>query len=268
VNSHFHKRIDETLTPLATPSYIRHPVRMALVKTTDTVPTGGAMLRSTFTFLGTIFESVFTGVNVSSPTPNQPQLGWTSFNQLNAVLDRSDKEFVLPLDPILKSQFLPVIQNALKNQPQVTFTGGPFAQIALWPQVPYFLSRLPDHPLTTTLLRIYINVHIHTPWPASDADASISYYIFLRLQDGKLKASVDGAWVVVNGGWPVGGQIADKLGSFAKSEIHAVQAGLDSALSAVGNETFKDIYLIPGDGSKAPVIAGNATLATALGLVP
>ncbi len=226
------------------------------------------MLKSTFTFFGATFESFFTGVNASAPTPNHPKFGWTSFNQAHAVLDRADNEFVLALEPILKTQFLPNIQKALKSQPQVTLTGGPFAQIALWPQVPYFLSRLPDHPLNTTLLRIYINVHIHTPWPASDADASISFYIFVRLQNGKLKASVDGAWVIVNGGWPVTGQIADALGKFAKGEIPTVQAGLDSALKAVGSATFKDIYLIPGDGNKAPIIAGDATQASALGLVP
>jgi hypothetical protein len=226
------------------------------------------MLKSTFTFFGATFESFFTGINTSVPTPNNPDFGWVSFNQTHAVLDRSDKEFVLALDPILKSEFLPMIQKGLAKQPQVTLTGGPFAQIALWPQVPYFFSRLPDHPLNTTLLRIYINVHIHTPWPASDADASISFYIFVRLQNHKVKASVDGAWVIVNGGWPVTGQITDALGKFAKDEIPAVQAGLDTALKLVGNKTFSDIYLIPGDGSKNPIVAGDATQASALGLVP
>jgi hypothetical protein len=226
------------------------------------------MLKSTYVFLGPVFEAFFTGTNVPTPHPSNPALGWISFGQSEAVLHRSDKEFTLDLGPSLKSQFLPVIQKGLANVQAVTLTGGPFAQIALWPQVPYFLSRLPDHPLNTTLLRLYINVHIHTPWPASDADASISFYIFVRLQSGKLKASVDGAWVIVNGGWPVTGTIADKLGDFAKGEIPTVQAGLNTALAAVANLTFSDMYLIPGDGSKAGIVAGDATRDTALGLVP
>jgi hypothetical protein len=226
------------------------------------------MLKSTYIFIGSIFEAPFTATNIPTPHPTNPNIGWVSFGQVEAILHRSDKEFTLDIVPLLKTQFLPKIVKALAAHQELTLTGGPFAQIALWPQVPYFLSRLPDHPLNTTLLRIYINVHVHTPWPASDADASISFYIFVRLQNGKLKASVDGAWVIVNGGWPVGGQIADQLGSFAKTEIPTVQSGLDTALALAGGTTFSDVYLIPGDGSKAQIVAGDATRATALGLVP
>lgn len=226
------------------------------------------MLKSTYVFFGSVFEAPFTGTNIPTPHPTNPNLGWVSFGQAEAILHRSDKEFTLGLDSVLKTQFLPTIQQGLKTEPRATLTGGPFAQIALWPQVPYFPFRVADHPLNTTLLRIYIKVHIDVDWPIGDADATISFYIFVRLQSGKLKATVDGAWVIVNGAWPITGTLADKLGDFAKSEIPTVQAGLDTALALAGKSTFSDVYLIPGDGSTAQFVAGDATRSTALGLVP
>lgn len=226
------------------------------------------MLASTFTFFGATFESFFVGTNVSSPTPKHPTFGWKSFAAAHAKLVRSDSELTVDLEPVLQAQFLPTIQKLLEPHPELVLTGGPFAQIALWFQVPYFFSRPLDHPINTTLVRVYIDLHVKTPWPASDADATLSFYIFVRLQNGKLKASVDGAWVDVDGGWPDGQAIADALGKVAKGAIPTVQSGLDTALAIVGNKTFSDLYLIPGNGVTTPVIAGDATQDTTIGLVP
>jgi hypothetical protein len=229
----------------------------------------------TFIFLGEVFNSVFEAVNVQVATTGA--LGWISFNFPLATLNRADSETVIDLGPAVAPVFGPVINQILgASNGTATLTGGPFAQVVLWPQVPYFLGRPMAHPINTQLVRIYFNVHVSTPWPASDADATISYYIFTRLQQTpiiqiqghyELAASVDGAWVTVDGGWPVSQAIADILGFGAQLAIPTVQKALDSSLALVAGKSFKAMYLIPGNGAKLPVVVGAAQVDGALALV-
>jgi len=223
------------------------------------------MLTEQFEFPFTTFNGPFFATTAHHPDPPNAKFGWKSFASLSAVLNRSDSEILVDLGPAVTKAFLPIINKALGNEQNITLTSGPFAQIALWQQVPYFLSRLLDHPLNTTLLRIDFNLHIHTPWWMSDADANVSFYIFVRLDSGgHLRADVDGAWVIVNGGWPDGQAIADKLGAIAISEIATVNNALHAEVAQVAGGTFKSIYLIPGNGSKAAFVQGDASLDTSL----
>ena len=226
------------------------------------------MLNSTFQFFGPIFGGPFFGKNVSSPDPPNPTFGWISFNNFDAHLRRADNEVTVDLDPLIGANFSSLITKMFKGHPEITLTGGPFAQIALWLQVPYFLGRILAHPLTTTLLRVYIDVHIKTPWYISDADGTISFYVFLRLQGGKLKADVDGAWVSLNGGSPDGQAVADQVGAVVQQAIPSVQSGLNAAIAPFSGATFKALYLIPGTGAKTSITFGDAALDAALGVVP
>jgi hypothetical protein len=225
------------------------------------------MITETFQFFGPTFETIFLAENVTGPTPANTIFGWKSFASSHATLVRSDQENDVDLGPVVKNAFLPIIIKLLGNQHIVTLTSGPFAQIALWPQVPYFLARPLNHSLNTTLLRVDFNLHVHTPWPMSDADVNTSFYVFARLQGGHVKADVDGAWVIVNGGWPDGQAIADKFGAAAIQAIPTVQSAINTTLAPLSGATFKALYLIPGNGSKAPVLVQNATTNTTLAIV-
>ncbi|HEV3037276.1 MAG TPA: hypothetical protein VHA33_05760 [Candidatus Angelobacter sp.] len=227
------------------------------------------MINETFQFFGPTFGGPFVATNASSPTSPNTTFGWTSFATPFAILARSDKEVDVHLGPVLKKAFLPLIGKLLNNQNDVTLTSGPFVQIAFWFQVPYFAQRLLSHSPTTMLLRVDFNLHIETPWwIISDADANISFYVFARLEGGHLKADVDGAWVTVNGGWPASQAIADNLGSAALQAIPKVQSAIDSTVAPFAGATFKTIYFIPGDGSKAEFLVQDATLDTTLAVVP
>jgi hypothetical protein len=228
----------------------------------------------TFTFTGALFNSFFAASNQAANVP-QPTLGWVSFNGNQAVLHRADSETLIDLGPQIAAAFGPVINQIINaSNGRVSLTSGPFTQVALWQQVPYFLSRPLAHTWNTQLLRIDVNVHIKTDWPVSDADANISYYIFVRLpafagqgQGGKLTASIDGAWVTVSGGWPAQQSLADFMGFITQLAIPMVQSALNTAIAPVANATFKNLYFIPGNGSKSAAIFGDASVDTALALI-
>jgi hypothetical protein len=227
------------------------------------------MIVETFEFSGPTFGASFFANNVFTPTPPNATFGWKLFATPFAVLDRSDKEVAIDLGPAVKQTFLPQISKLLSQQNAATLTSGPFTQIAFWFQVPYFGQRPLSYSPTTMLLRVDFNLHIETPgWIVTDADANISFYVFARLEGGHLKADVDGAWVIVNGGWPATQTIADNLGSAALQAIPNVQSAIKSTLAPFAGATFKTIYFIPGNGSKAPILSQDATLDTALAVVP
>lgn len=226
------------------------------------------MITEKFTFFGPVFESLFIADNIPGPTPPGTVFGWKSLASTHAVLVRSDQEARVDLGPLVTAAFLPQINQLLKNNSTITLTSGPFVQIVLWPEVPYFLARFPDHSTTTQLLRVDFNLHIRTPWWMSDADTNVSFYIFARLEGGHLVANVDGAWVIVNGGWPDGQAIADDLGAAAIQAIPNVQSAINSALAPFAAATFSTIYFIPGNGTTFPVFVGSPTLDTTLAVVP
>ena len=152
-----------------------------------------------------------------------------------------------------------------------SLTSGIRIQAVFWPAVPYFVLRPTAHKITDILVRVDFDFHIETPWYCSDADGTYSVYLFLFLDSqGHLMASVDGVWFTYNGGGPFcTGAITDGLNASVPGVISKVKPLLAAAIAPVGNAKFKNLYLLPGNGTKtAGAFFQDASADTALCLVP
>src|SRR5437588_108340 len=121
------------------------------------------------------------------------------------------------------------------------------------------------------LLRLYFDFQISTPWYCSDANGDISYYIVVYLDGaGHLGAYVDGWSYNYNGGGPFcTGGINDALSSAVPAGIGSLQNLLSSGLGLLGGTSFSSVYLLPGDGTKAPGdTSENADVDAAIAVLP
>ena len=214
---------------------------------------------TTYSFFNGFCDGLYTGVQ----GPDEPSLpvGLSLFGDDGQLVKarRPPSEVLVDLGPKFNTpEVLHLIDQQLKKHPEVKRTSGVRVQGVLFKDVPYFLSRITSHPPMQVMVRVWLTVHVSTPWPASDADASISYYLFVRLNG-------DGISVHVDGGWPDGQSIADKL--FAAAEKVKLGTFIDEAIAPVANLSFSDLYILPNQGSKNPIVAGNASIDTSLALV-
>lgn len=170
----------------------------------------------------TFFNGFCDGAYVGFQGPDEPSLpvGLSLFGDDGQVVKarRPASEILVDLGPKFNTkEVLDLVDGQFKAHPQVKHTSGIRVQGVLFKDVPYFLSRVLSHQPMQVMLRVWLTAHVSTPWPASDADASISYYLFVRLNGSrKIAINVDGISVHVDGGWPDGQSIADKL--FAAAE--------------------------------------------------
>jgi hypothetical protein len=219
----------------------------------------------------TFFNGFCDGAYVGFQGPDEPSLpvGLSLFGDDGQVVKarRPASEILVDLGPEFNTkEVLDLVDGQFKAHPQVKRTSGIRVQGVLFKDVPYFLSRVLSHQPMQVMLRVWLTAHVSTPWPASDADASISYYLFVRLNGSrKLAINVDGISVHVDGGWPDGQSIADKL--FAAAEKVKLGTFIDDAIAPVANTSFSDLYILPNQGSKAQVVAGNASIDSSVALV-
>jgi hypothetical protein len=218
----------------------------------------------------TFFNGFCDGAYVGFQGPDEPSLpvGLSLFGDDGQIVKarRPSSEILVDLGPKFNTKkVLDLVDGLFKGHPEIKRTSGVRVQGVLFKDVPYFLSRITAHPPMQVMLRVWLTVHISTPWPMSDADASISYYLFVRLNGSRIAISVDGIAVHVDGGWPDGQSIADKL--FAAAEQVKLGTFIDEAIAPVANIGFSDLYILPNQGSKAQVVAGNASIDASVALV-
>jgi hypothetical protein len=222
---------------------------------------------TTYTFFNGFCDGVYTGVQ--GPDETSLPVGLSLFGDDGQIVKarRPSSEVLVDLGPKFNTpEVLHLIDQQFKKHPEVKRTSGVRVQGVLFKDVPYFLSRITSHPPMQVMVRVWITVHVSTPWPASDADASISYYLFVRLNGSHhISINVDGISVHVDGGWPDGQSIADKL--FAAAEKVKLGTFIDEAIAPVANLGFSDLYILPNQGSKDLLVAGNASIDTSLALV-
>jgi hypothetical protein len=150
-------------------------------------------------------------------------------------------------------------------------TSGLFAAGVFWPSVPYYSKDPGRHNDSDMLIRVYFNIHIHTPWYCSDANGDIAYYLFLYLDgSGHLQGYVDGWSWDYNGGGPFcTGSINDKLNSSVPGGVPTVQSVLNIMLGSLSESRFSTFYYLPGNGTKSPGSAAqNADQDVAIALLP
>jgi hypothetical protein len=212
---------------------------------------------------GSPFAAGFQETTKQIPGNPNP-LGWTYWNKQGGAVQRGDNERLIALRP-LAAEFTSLVTSTFP--PEVTLTSGPFTQMTDYASVPYFLSRPFDHPANLLMICAWITVHVKTPWPASDAVASISYYIIPSISGRKLALTIDGAWVKqLSGGFLAGDKVVKALGAGAVAAMPQIQAALTKNANNVPGP-IRGQYLLPGDGSAAPSATGDGVFDATLALV-
>jgi hypothetical protein len=136
-----------------------------------------------------------------------------------------------------------------------------------WMNVPYFWRNPAHHPPGSMLTCVSFDFHIETDTVCTDVDGTISSYMLFYLNGaGKLRATVDTPYFQFSGGWPFcSGPVHTALDTAMPQIREQVKAIVKKALKPAENVTFKDLYHLPGDGTKAPgFFSQNINLALAL----
>jgi hypothetical protein len=118
---------------------------------------------------------------------------------------------------------------------------------------------------------INVDFHVSTPWYCSDADGTITYYVFFYVDSGgQVRARVEGWSYHYDGGGPVcTGAINDALNGGVPDGVGSVQSQIDLALALFGGgRTFSMIYFLPGHGARSGFSSDNADNNVALALLP
>lgn len=116
-----------------------------------------------------------------------------------------------------------------------------------------------------------IDFHVSTPWYCSDADGTITYYVFFFLDGaGNLNASVQGWYYTYSGGGPFcTGDISSGLNNAVPGGMGTLQNLLNVALPLFANgRTFNMLYFLPGHGDRANFSQDNADNNVALAVLP
>lgn len=230
---------------------------------------GRAMsVTSQYFFLFGFFNGPFVGVNTVKAA-DQPFSESAPSGQF--TVNRPNAELLFNLGAaIATNATVGLVATQLINA-GASLTSGIRVQGVPWVGVPYFITRPLAHKITDMLVRVDFDFHIETPWFCSDADGTYSVYLFFFLDSAHhLQASVDGVWFTYNGGGPFcTGTITKGLNASVNGVIKQVQPILAAAIKPAAGVSFKNLYLLPGDGHKAAgVFNQDASLNTALALVP
>jgi hypothetical protein len=121
------------------------------------------------------------------------------------------------------------------------------------------------------LATVNIDFHVSTPWYCSDADGTITYYIFFFLgEGGNLRSQVQGWYYSYSGGGPFcTGSINNSLNSAVPSGMAPLQNLLDTFLPLfTAGRTFNMLYYLPGHGVRSGFSSDNADNNVALAVIP
>jgi hypothetical protein len=223
---------------------------------------------SQYAFFSGFFSGPFTGFNTPGAA-GQPFKETVSGTVL--TVQRPDGEQVFDLGPALASDENTgkVAKKLLAAQAYLT---SPIrAQGVRWFDVPYFLQDPLHHKPDDMLVRMDFDFHVPTPWYCSDADGTISLYLFLYCDaKGYLRGHVDGHATHYDGGGPFcTGKITEGLKSAIGNVTDEVNTAIADALQPVAKLRFSRLYLLPGNGTQTSgAILQNASTDAALGLVP
>ena len=220
------------------------------------------------------FHDRFFGGNFDVFNEPYPDGGWAwiTGGGAQSTLDwnRPDNETVIDFAQVLSN---PAVTGAIDGMlsSDVSRTSGVMAQGVFWKDVPYHDSDPGRHNDWDMLVRVYFDMHIHTPWYCSDADCNISFYLMFWLDGaGDLHGFVDGWSYDYSGGGPFcTGGIDDALNNAIPAGIPTVQNLVNEAVALLGEGTFSSLHYLPGSGRKDQGdFNENADTDVALVLIP
>lgn len=223
--------------------------------------------RSEYIFFGGLYDGPCEVINTKNPT--NPPFSQSPFGSV-MIFERPDNEVTIDLGPQIGSNATTGLVASQLIAAGASLTSNIRVQGVLWPAVPYFNQHPTAHKKNNMLVRADFDFHIETPWYCSDADGTISVYLFLFLDgQGHLRGSVDGTWFQYNGGGPFcTGHITAGLNAAMPKVASQVAPILQQALAEAAGFKFSLLYFLPGNGTKAPgVFQQNASNDLALGLL-
>lgn len=211
-------------------------------------------ITSEYFFNNGLFNGVFFGVNTQDKTEHG--FGETSVfsnGVWKTTIDRPAAEITIDLGPKINTTATQGEVALALSQAGALLTSGIRTQGVVWQFVPYFSQNPNAHPINTMLVRVDFDFHLETPWYCSDANGTISVYLFLFLDgNGHLQGRVDGDWFQYSGGGPFcTGAITSGLNAAMPGLRAKVQPILNQALAAAANIKFKLVYFLPGNGDKS-----------------
>jgi hypothetical protein len=182
---------------------------------------------------------------------------------------REDSEELIDFGEVVGNPAVTGAIDNLLNGSGARRTSGLTAQGMFWRDVPYASGDAGRHQPGDMLVRLYFDVHIHTPAYCTDADATLSYYLLFYLDgSGDLHGSADYATWSFSGGWPVcEGGVNDALRSAMLNGFGTVQGLIDEAIPLLAQGRFSMLYYLPGNGTRGPGNSnqdGNKDVALAL----
>ncbi|MCC6557077.1 MAG: hypothetical protein IT372_29345 [Polyangiaceae bacterium] len=186
------------------------------------------------------------------------------------VWERQDNEEVIDLSAQANSPLV-------LSQIDALFTGdisrrGPVqTSYITWANVPFRGSNPGLHRDWELLATLKINFHVSTPWYCSDADGTITYYVFFFIDTaGVLRGRVEGWSYRFSGGWPFcAGAIRSGLDSAVPGGVPRLQGLLDLALATFSRERrFSMLYYLPGHGTRSGFSRDNADINVSLAVLP
>lgn len=99
------------------------------------------------------------------------------------------------------------------------------------------------------LVKIEVPIKIHTPWPFSDYNAKIGYYVDLFITaEHLLQGTVVGWWYWIEGGI-LTGSIESRLRPQVINAAPQIEAQLNTMLRELNWHRWTDVYLLPGASS-------------------
>jgi hypothetical protein len=221
-------------------------------------------------FPNTFWEGAFEGFNEPYPLGGWAWISGGGESEATLCWNRPDGETVIDFDSVLSN---PLVTNAVDGflTGDVSRTSPVMANGLFWSQVPYEYQNPGAHNPGDMLVRVYFNVHIHTPWYCSDADGWIGFYLFFYLDGGgNVHAYVDGWWYSYNGGGPFcTGGIDDALNQAIPGAIPTVQKLVDEAVGLLASSQYSTLFYLPGSGTSTQGgFNENADTDVALVLLP
>jgi len=107
------------------------------------------------------------------------------------------------------------------------------------------------------LMLIEIPIKLHTPWPFSDYDAKIRYWVKLFIDSGHRLQGFVAAWGYWIEGGILTGSIESRLRPKVEEKIGTVETHLNNMLKEVNFHQWTDVYLMPGAASVTSDYDGN-----------
>lgn len=159
-------------------------------------------------------------------------------------------EMRLSAKDLIKSKFVQMLDAKLSGT-QASRVGEPIITWDMWPVGQAYLDQDKKY------IKLHQKLHIAIDW-WPDYEATMTYHIYLYLDNKKLKGYAARWWLWVEGGVK-SDDIWDALAPKVEAGMDSINTTIQDSLGVAGALNFKYLYYLPGkqDGAEADVKTGH-----------